>query len=163
MDYFTFVQKHVGMSGTSLPPWSRVPPSPSHSPAPALSSPSSSRGSWSSLFMTSNVKRLVTSERPKDDEGNNRSTTAVPIPVARAQSHSPKVRNFKKDSPLHQTAISNSWSDNKTNMTFFASGRNPTSRPTFSQVVSNTPTSGGRRIMFETNNALEVMKQYVRP
>ena len=159
MDYFSFIRKQVGMSDTSHSPWSAVTPSP-RSPTPALSSPTA-RSSWSSLFTTNHVKRLVApeTEKIKEDEGklgNSRPASAVPIPVTRTQSHSPKARNFRKDSPLHQTAISNSWSDNKSTM-----GRHPR-RPTFSQVVShgNTPTLG-KRIVFEPNQAMEAMKQYV--
>ncbi|CAL1710706.1 unnamed protein product [Somion occarium] len=164
IDYFSFVRRQMNKRDPPLPSWTHHSPSPtSRSPAPVLS-PSSSRGSWSSLFRPSNMRRHISTENTKEEETANRPVSAVPIPVGRAHPSSPQIRTFKKDSPLFQTAVSNSWSDAlgssaKTNISFSSAGHGRSRRPTFSQVVSSTPSpSGQKRIVFNADPKMTMQK-----
>ncbi|KZT72699.1 hypothetical protein DAEQUDRAFT_596441 [Daedalea quercina L-15889] len=115
------------------PIWSRTLPSPTVV-APPLASPSSSRGSWSSLFNTNSMKHFMTG--PK-------SRMPIPLPEGghfRRDYPSPN-RGHRQDSSVQPAPpITKSWSEapNMSSLssavTFSSAGH--TRRPTFSQVLS---------------------------
>lgn len=116
------------------PIWSRDSPSPTFQPsAPPLSSPSSSKGSWSSLFNTGSMRQLVSSSR---------SRAAIPVPegtrIGRVRSQLSQT-NSREPSMQPTPPVAKSWSEAAvvapvgSAVTFLSAGH--TRRPTFSQVV----------------------------
>ena len=65
VDYFNLTRAINGGSPSS-PEWPRLPTIPPLSPPPALSNPSTSRGSWSSLFGPGGVRQFVQETFTKD-------------------------------------------------------------------------------------------------
>ncbi|KAI0689793.1 hypothetical protein BC835DRAFT_1367485 [Cytidiella melzeri] len=133
LDYFNFKHSRVD-SNTAA--WTRNSPSPGIAPLPpALASPSSSRGSWSSLFNSHSMRRFITSSR-NDMPVTNRYPQGSP--------RSPAVRDLRRHSPSPQTVFfaARSWQDSTTvpsspkHIVSFNSAGHRSRQPTFSQVVS---------------------------
>ncbi|GBE79383.1 hypothetical protein SCP_0205810 [Sparassis crispa] len=125
------------------PIWTRPSPSPTFQPlAPPLSSPSSSRGSWSSLFNASSMRQLV---------AGSRTGGAVPVPVAGKlqRGFSSPSQGYSKEFLPPTSPTTKSWSE-ATNISdmmsavAFSSAGHPR-RPTFSQVLSTQPTPADKR------------------
>ncbi|KAH9843960.1 uncharacterized protein C8Q71DRAFT_21868 [Rhodofomes roseus] len=128
-EYRRALQHRISLS----PMWSRTSLSPTPV-APPLSSPTSSRGSWSSLFNTNSMRQLMTG--PK---------TRMPIPlpdgghVTRGYP-SPNPGQHRDSSVQRTPPITKSWSEAPkissltSTVTFSSAGH--TRRPTFSQVLS---------------------------
>lgn len=133
------------------PIWSRDSPSPTFQPsAPPLSSPSSSKGSWSSLFNTGSMRQLVSSMlcRPAAQylcsfkDTGSRSRAAIPVPegtrIGRVRSQLSQT-NSREPSMQPTPPVAKSWSEAAvvapvgSAVTFLSAGH--TRRPTFSQVV----------------------------
>lgn len=70
VDYFNLTRAINGASPMppSSPEWPRLPPISPMSPPPPLSNPSTSRGSWSSLFGAGGVKQFVQETFTKDGQ-----------------------------------------------------------------------------------------------
>ncbi|GJE87139.1 hypothetical protein PsYK624_032220 [Phanerochaete sordida] len=153
-DYFSFKRNSQMRQSPLSQIWGRHSPSPitGNLVAPPLSSPSSSRGSWSSLFNPTSMRKLITASK---------SGVPTPFPRAHYSPQSPLTREFKRDSPTQQTT-SKSWTDTtkswsettdlssprNTTLSFSSSGRRGR-RPTFSQVVSSSSQPDKKRITVE--------------
>lgn len=71
-DYFSY-KRHSQIRNSPLSSvWSQASPSPSagHLVAPPMSSPTSSRGSWSSLFNSTSMRKLITGLSVKETLGD---------------------------------------------------------------------------------------------
>lgn len=130
------------------PTWVHAVSSPVANSAPISFSSMSSRGSWSSLFNTSNVRQLIGSSLDLSREGGHPEPTAhegdpagIPVPSNRSRKFSdidsPRGRPSKPDSPQRLSpaprgdiGIARSLSSASTS-TMAAHVR----RPTFSQVA----------------------------
>ncbi|KAI0345160.1 hypothetical protein BDW22DRAFT_1354052 [Trametopsis cervina] len=135
-DYFNFKQTSLLRTNATSPVWAHGSPSPAGIPlAPALSSPSSSRGSWSSLFNASSMRRFI-----------NASRTGMPITHhhPHPSPRSPVVRDLRRESPspVVSTPAARSWHDTAIDrsspkqVVSFSSAGHRSRRPTFSQVVT---------------------------
>ncbi|KAH8096852.1 hypothetical protein BXZ70DRAFT_944805 [Cristinia sonorae] len=161
LDYFSIARRLNSHKETpSLPPWSHHSPSPTpQSAAPTLSSPSSSRGSWSSLFTTSNMRRLM-SGMQKEEEPIHRPPRPQPAsgqrsPHSSMPSQFSAVRMNRKSSPL-SVQQGSSWSDVSTpakSVSFTSAGF--MSKATFSQVVS----ADRKRVVFEADPRFDMHRK----
>ncbi|CCM03390.1 uncharacterized protein FIBRA_05520 [Fibroporia radiculosa] len=118
------------------PIWSPGSPSSSFQHiAPALDSPSSSRGSWSSLFNANTMRHFV---------GGPRTRTAIPVPEnpRMQRGYSSPLQGHRRD-PQPPTPTTKSWSEATvlppiaSTVTFSSAGH--VRHPTFSQVLSTRP------------------------
>ncbi|TCD66873.1 hypothetical protein EIP91_000771 [Steccherinum ochraceum] len=157
LDYFSIARRLNSQKESHLSHWSQGSPSPTpQSAAPALSPSSSSRGSWSSLFTTSNMRRLVSGAQREDDPHHRPSrmynTSGGRSP--HSSTHSPLLTSgtYRKHSPLAPPPAV-PWSDMGAtpvkSVSFSPAGS--LSKPTFSQIVS----SERKRIVFEANPRFE--------
>lgn len=167
VDYFSYGRRRSSQSQNVPPLWSRVSPSPTApQSAPAISSPSSSRGSWSSLFNTSNMRRFMSGipEAPRDGhhrhESGKKPTNAVTIPARTySASQSPRTKFRKRESLYNFPAqVSNPWNEvvepmpRRASVAFVPVPTNALNRPTFSQIVSAAPTSlPPKRVVFKVD------------
>lgn len=153
-DYFTLRRNSQARQSPISNMWARTSPSPStgNLVAPPLSSPSSSRGSWSSLFNATSMRKLITASK---------AGSAVPVSRSHYSPQSPLTKDPKRDSPGQQ-ATSRSWTDptkswsdttdlsgsRHTTLSFSSSGPRGR-RPTFSQIVSNSSQPEKKRVSVE--------------
>ncbi|KAI0952525.1 hypothetical protein AcV7_008300 [Taiwanofungus camphoratus] len=134
----------TGRDYSLSPIWPQPFSSPTSQPvAPSLSSPSSSRGSWSSLFNTNSMKQLVTGPKSK---------ATIPVPEMNQICHDPSsyVSSQSRDPPLPPTTLATKScseadiSSRVTSTITFSSAGHPR-RPTFSQVLSAGATNLEKR------------------
>ncbi|KAH9947305.1 hypothetical protein B0H21DRAFT_739747 [Amylocystis lapponica] len=131
--------------------WSRPPSSPTAQPiAPSLSSPSSSRGSWSSLFNTNGMKHLVAGPPgPKDSD-------AIPVPgTEKMQRGFSSTARSHGDATTPVSPTTKSWSEaanfpSVMSTITFSSAGHPRRRPTFSQVLSAQQPSFSQKTVVST-------------
>lgn len=152
LDYFSIARRLNSQKESAIPQWARSSPSPTpQGMAPAMSSPTSSRGSWSSLFTTSNMRRLMSGVQKGDEPAHTRSTR--PPAVSGPKFHysntpspqliAPAIHRKNSLIPPPLSAWSEGAASTK-NVSFSPAGY-MAGRPTFSQVVS----TDRKRIIFE--------------
>ncbi|KAJ3484289.1 hypothetical protein NLI96_g5740 [Meripilus lineatus] len=143
--------------------WPRATPSPTApQSAPAISSPSSSRGSWSSLFNTTNMRRFMSTvpqEAVKEAvQRHEISPSGIHTPNRPSSSLSPRTTRFPKKEiqfnlPTPSTVIMDDTGEvpsRRASLAFSASST--LRRPTFSQVVSAPPAiSSNKRVVFRAD------------
>lgn len=155
LDYFSIARRLNSQKEPAIPQWARSSPSPTpQGMAPTMSSPTSSRGSWSSLFTTSNMRRLMSGVQKEDEPAHARS--ARPPAVPGPKFHHPNTPSpqliapgIHRKNPLIPPPLS-AWSEGAApskNVSFTPAGY-MTGRPTFSQVVS----AERKRIVFERDS-----------
>lgn len=135
-DYFSRPGRRKESRKPSVSPgWYRAQPSPTSRAATILSSPPSSRGSWSSLFNTGSMRNFMASMQ-ESQETSDPSQTEVPgqIPVPKGEDTHRDLHRVSSDSPLKRS-IAKSWSDPSTSAPTKPIARPSSRRPTFSQAV----------------------------
>ncbi|KAI9464767.1 hypothetical protein F5148DRAFT_1276407 [Russula earlei] len=144
----------------SSPPWMNTTSSPPGNIASTSFTSISSRGSWSSLFNTGNVRQLIGSSPDAAREGGQQQTEPTPdgdlagIPVPKNYSRkfgdvdSPQLRPTKSDSPqrLSPSARFDVGSARSLGSTTPTAGRGR--RPTFSQVAKARHTTVHKSVVF---------------
>jgi hypothetical protein len=149
-DYFSVTGGQNDSSPLDSPSWPRLP---SASPiAPSISSSTSSKGSWSSLFNTGSVRQFMSSVQDSIKDGAMLPTDSQPGPVILSNGPTPVSSDdqprYKPESPRRRrvssipavSPVSRSWSElapsvaSKAAVTFSSTGHVP--RSSFSQVVS---------------------------
>lgn len=148
LDYFNYGQRVDGHNLFS-PAESHVSPAATPSAMPAsTSSPTSSRGSWSSLFNTSTMRHFMTGRQGTIREGehspydvtpgtSSQGSAAIPVPGGRTPM-SPQRKIYRRKSPLGVISpATHSWSEVGSSAQAAVKSRptDCTRRPTFSQVV----------------------------
>ncbi|KAI0794847.1 hypothetical protein C8Q75DRAFT_847958 [Abortiporus biennis] len=169
-DYFNFAGRFMRRKDSGhLPHWSRISPSPtSHPMAPSLDSPSSSRGSWSSLFNASNMRRFMSGTTPRPPP---LSVPPLGRPVSPTQHSRARIQtNGSPRTPrtpsggASTTHNHSSWTESNNvsargrglpNISLPPSIQSNLRRPTFSQVVSTGSSADRKRIHVDINNKLK--------
>ena len=118
---------------SASPGWYRGQVSPGSLATTVLSSPPSSRGSWSSLFNTGTMRNFISGPQ----EASEPAHIDVPgqIPVPRAEEVYKELQRTSPNSPLRK-AIVKPWSDPPSSAPTKPATRSPNSHPSFSQIVS---------------------------
>ncbi|EKM55335.1 uncharacterized protein PHACADRAFT_255888 [Phanerochaete carnosa HHB-10118-sp] len=162
-DYFSYKRNSQLRQSPVSQLWTRNSPSTNTTNlvAPPLASPSSSRGSWSSLFNPTSMRKLITASK---------AGMPTPAPRTHYSPQSPLTREFKRDSPA-QPYTSKSWSDTTkswSDATDISSSRSTTlsslssqhrgRRPTFSQVVGNSSQPEKKRVSVEIFSHMKVQR-----
>lgn len=162
MDYFSLSRRKDKPNSPLSPTWPRLPSSPpAPSLTPTLSSSSSSRGSWSSLFNTGSMRQFMSGVQDTLNVGlntpaeTNTGLNGASIPVPRGDrpqrgtgSPGPRRRGPWRD-PTTPVPISKSWTDTplssgKPTISFSSTGNR---RPTLSQTISSTRTISEKRVL----------------
>ncbi len=165
-DYFSMARSRSERDSLKSPVWPRLP---SASPnilnaVPSISSSSSSRGSWSSLFNTGTMRQLMSGVQDSLKDGLATPTMetrpplvtsgSIPIPPSRSDRvrhgpDSPKPSHNK--GPRKEFAVSKSWNEKETQ-----SHRQSVSFSPASVSMQSHGSSAGRRVVGGTGKRIIV-------
>lgn len=150
-------RQHVRQDSFS-PGWTRTSPSQTSRPVAPPISPTSSKGSWSSLFNPSHVRQLMTGTQGIVSSRSiqiyhfmtgSQTRSAISVPGEGKGYLSSALKGTKIcDSPPVTPPAAMSWSDTPNTVTTivsFSSAEHQARRPTFSQVLASRPTSTERK------------------